>query len=296
MLPNIKAVQTRKLSNEQRVTEATNVAQTETYLRAALNKNSFKFVTGQVRHQKPSSRGRRFTTDEKVFALSLLKQSPRGYKLLKRTFALPSRRTLMTLLNNVPFQHGINACIRNTLKCDVEHTEPLDKCRILRYDEMSINPGLYYNRRDDKVEGFSSFNNKFANHVIVFMVKGLRRKWKQPVAYYFTNSGMAAAELVRWIKEIISKVEEIGLYVTATVCDQLSTNAKAIKMLLEATRREHLRAGTENKMFGFKANGHEVIPMFDVPHLSKGLRNNLLTYDPAFHLKVRNLPHRGKTL
>ena len=286
---NMKASQTRKSSNQERIAEAMKFAETDNYLRAALNKNTYKFVMGQVRHQKLKSRGRRFTTDEKVFALSLLKQSPRGYRLLKRSFALPSRRTLMALLNKVPFRHGINASIIKALKCDVEHMESLDKCCILMYDEMSINPGLHYNRRDDKIEGFSSFDKKFANHVMVFMIKGLRRKWKQPVAYYFTNSGMGAADLVRLIKEIILKLEGIGLYIMSTVCDQLSTNAKAIKMLLEATERDHLRANMENRMFGFKVNGHEVIPLYDVPHLLKGLRNNLLQYNATFTLNGEKL-------
>jgi hypothetical protein len=41
--------------------------------------------------------------EDKIFALSLLKHSPRAYKLLEKTFALPSRKKLMALLNEVPF-------------------------------------------------------------------------------------------------------------------------------------------------------------------------------------------------
>ena len=241
---------------------------------------------GQLKHQKISKRGRRFSFDEKVFALSLMKQSPKGYKLLKATFALPSRRTLMALLNKVPFHHGINSCIFEAIRKSAETMEALDRCCILMYDEMSISPGLSYNKRYDRIEGYSNFETsgtvKFANHVLVFMAKGLRRKWKQPIAYYFTHSGVRAADLMRVIKEIISALQDCGIYVMATVCDQLSSNVKCIKMLREETQRNHAIANKENKMFGFTVNGQEIIPIYDPPHLIKGLRNNLLQHDAKF--------------
>ncbi|XP_076274722.1 uncharacterized protein LOC143205354 [Rhynchophorus ferrugineus] len=45
----------------------------------------------------------RLRLDEKLMALSLLKCSGRGYKLLSKIFCLPSRRALMQTLNKVPF-------------------------------------------------------------------------------------------------------------------------------------------------------------------------------------------------
>ena len=91
---------------------------------------------------------------------------------------------------------------------------------------------------------------------------------------------MSAPDMVHIIKDIIGNLQSIGLHVMATVCDQLSTNTKCIKMLLEETRRKHLGEGTN--MFGFSINGREVVPMYDVPHLLKGLRNNLLRYNAKF--------------
>jgi hypothetical protein len=65
--------------------------------------NLIKFYKLSMRLQLKKSRGRRFTMEDKIFALSLLKHSPRAYKLLEKTFALPSRKKLMALLNEVPF-------------------------------------------------------------------------------------------------------------------------------------------------------------------------------------------------
>ena len=71
----------------------------------------------------------------------------------------------------------------------------------------------------------------------------------------------------------------MGLNVIGTVCDQGSNNAKAIKLLLEETEEMRIRKNEENRCFGFSVLDREVIPLYDVPHLFKGLRNNLLNKD-----------------
>jgi len=43
------------------------------------------------------------------------------------------------------------------------------------------------------------------------------------------------------------------------------------------TNIKYLKAGKEKLAFSFDINDEEIIPIFDVPHLLKGLRNNLLT-------------------
>jgi hypothetical protein len=55
------------------------------------------------------------------------------------------------------------------------------------FDEMSITENLHYNQKFDFIEGFEDLGrrgrtNKIANHALVLMARGLRRKWKQPVA------------------------------------------------------------------------------------------------------------------
>lgn len=62
---------------------------------------------------------------------------------------------------------------------------------------------------------------------LVFIVRGCRKKFKQPVAFYLTNSGMTSILL----SEIIKNIIEAGLTVISTVCDQASTNVAAINRL-----------------------------------------------------------------
>ncbi|KAK9753643.1 Transposase protein [Popillia japonica] len=77
------------------------------------------------------SRGRRYTMDDSIFALSLMKYSPKAYKLLRRTFALSSRRTLMALLAHLPMHCGINENLIRSLGESVQKMDPIDKHCVL---------------------------------------------------------------------------------------------------------------------------------------------------------------------
>jgi hypothetical protein len=57
------------------------------------------------------------------------------------------------------------------------------------FDEMSIRENLHYNQKFGCVEGFEDLGShgrtsSIANHALVFMLFGICKKWKQPVAYY----------------------------------------------------------------------------------------------------------------
>lgn len=51
---------------------------------------------------------------------------------------------------------------------------------------MALEPGLKYDKKNYLMFGFEHFGksttNKYANNVLVFMLKGINRKWKQPYA------------------------------------------------------------------------------------------------------------------
>jgi len=57
-----------------------------------LNQFTQNFIESQMRMQSQKLRGKRFTIDDKVFALSHFKQSGKAYSTLSKVFALPSRR------------------------------------------------------------------------------------------------------------------------------------------------------------------------------------------------------------
>lgn len=66
-----------------------------------------------------------------------------------------------------------------------------------------------------------------------------------------------------------------GLTVVATVCDQGSTNRSAIENMVADSRTFYLKNGKPPKR-RLIVDGDEIIPLYDVPHLIKGIRNNML--------------------
>ncbi|XP_074025793.1 uncharacterized protein [Leptinotarsa decemlineata] len=261
-----------------------------------INTLTYTFILSQIRSQKLVPKSRRFTTDEKILSLTLMKASGKGYRLLSKIFALPSKRTLTNLLNKIPIKPGINKRMFESLKNNVAKMKEIDKTCIVIFDEMSISSYLHYIQKGDFIEGLEDFGNErfpaLADHVNVFMVKGVYRQWKQPICFTFSNGPTNSLRLKNMIKEVILECQEVGLNVVATVCDQGGPNKSSINQLQKDTREEFLREGKEKTCFGYCINGKEVVPLYDVPHLFKGIRNNLLTKD--LHYRMKDKPGIAK--
>lgn len=72
------------------------------------NRFTSTFIESQIRTQSKKPRERRFSFDDKWFALSLFKQCGKANRLLQKVFALPSRSSIMNLLQRIPFKTRIN--------------------------------------------------------------------------------------------------------------------------------------------------------------------------------------------
>jgi hypothetical protein len=141
------------------------------------------------------------------------------------------------------------------------------------FDEMPIRENLHFNQTFDCIEGFEDLESQgrtcnIANHALVFMVRGLRRKWKQPVAYYFSRGSTKAEMIVQFLNEVLDACQNAGLKVVATVCDMGANNVKAFKLL----------GATKGKP-SFKFRNQEIATVYDPPHLLKCTQNLFLKYD-----------------
>lgn len=235
----------------------------------------------QFREHKKGNKGRRFTLNEKIIALSFLKQSPKGYRFLRKIFILPSRQTLLKLLNMADINPGINKNMIQQIKKAAEKMKLEHKICIVLFDEMSLKPNVTYNERKDKVCGFVTNGLEtrpdYADHAQVFMVRGLIKNYKQPVAYTFSQAATKGPELAMQLKLVITELQNAGLIVVATVCDQGTNNVNCIKYLLQETRGKLLRKGEEPQDNSFLVNDEFIIPLYDPPHLIKCIRNNLIS-------------------
>ncbi|KAF9406036.1 hypothetical protein HW555_013454 [Spodoptera exigua] len=228
---------------------------------------------------KKKPKGRRFTIDEKILSLSLYKKSPKAYKHLCSYFSLPSIKAMKRLLGQIKLTTGINPIIFEKIKKTMAERDAPDRLCSLIFDEVSLTANITYNAQTDEMQGFA--NNKpdrFANHALVFMVKGVKCNFKQPVAYYFTNA-LDKIELKKIIKTVVKHVVESGLIIVNTVCDQSTVNVGAITELVQESRAMYLRNGKVWRNEVMHIAGQKIIPLYDVPHLIKGVRNNLLTKD-----------------
>jgi hypothetical protein len=245
-----------------------------------LGEDAINFCLSQLRKRKVNPRGRRYTIEEKILALAFYKHSGRGYSKFRDFFALPTRQTMMSMLNEVPINAGFNKLLFDNLKDAVSNLKGRDKFCTLIFDEMSIMPHIDYDKSTDKFYGFQDFGHsqslEIADHVLVFYLHGLFKKWQQPIYFSFSSSATKSSIIVYLLKLLIQEVQNCGLTIIATVCDQGQTNQAGVNLLLKESSKIYV----ENKQEILRRiilQNKEIIPLFDTPHLIKGIRNNMIT-------------------
>ncbi|GLV40950.1 hypothetical protein CBL_08524 [Carabus blaptoides fortunei] len=79
------------------------------------------FLHQQLREHHKNKHGRRFTLDEKIIALSLLKRMRGAYKLMEKYFVMPSVVTLRRVLAKTPFRPGVNVALQQHLMAGIRN-------------------------------------------------------------------------------------------------------------------------------------------------------------------------------
>jgi len=258
-----------------------------------VSKTTLKFFQSQIKIQNKKAKGRRYSLDDKILALSIFKTSPKGYKFLSSIFALPSTSTLNAVLTKIPFTPGSNLHIQENLKHQTCKLKSIDKKCMLLFDEMALSPSLKYDKKNDMIFGLNhngiSDDQKFSDHVLVFMLRGIAKKWKQPYAYFYCTGTTKTKNLIECLKIVVSSVNQTGLDILATVCDQGGTDVAAINKLMADTTLMYASLNIEKHNLSYEIDGKEIIPIYDPPHLLKCIRNNLYTKDVVF--TIDNIEH-----
>lgn len=164
-------------------------------------------LQSQLKNVPRKMTGRRWTLDDKVLALGIYKKSNACYRLLRRLFCLPSVSSLKAILNKIPMVCGINKQVIVTIKQITEKREINENLCILAFDEMSIRKNLTYNVKLDQIDGYQDHacqgrTSEIASHALTFMAIGIRKRWKQPIAFYFSGDCVTADRLAVLIKEV----------------------------------------------------------------------------------------------
>ena len=95
------------------------------------------------------------------------------------------------------FRTGINTHVLDALRQSLKKMSEKDRYCCLLFDEILIRENVWFSQKFNCTEGFEDLGSQgrtcnVANHALLFMVHGLCRKWKQPMAYYLSHESTKA--------------------------------------------------------------------------------------------------------
>lgn len=173
------------------------------------------FLELQLRNIGKRNHGQRYTNEQKTMMLAIYKRGPRVYRYVALLFGLPSRRTLCRHSAHLKFQTGINAKLFELLKATASKLAPSDRICTLGWDEMALTHHLSYCTSEDYIDGFVDFGDvriqDFATHSLTFMLRGISKPFKQPVAYFYSQN-LNGIQLADLIKLVIRAVHDSGIH------------------------------------------------------------------------------------
>ena len=111
----------------------------------------------------------------------------RGYEHERKTYPLPSQRTLRARLEGIHFDFGLLNDVFSLLQSAVSRMAEDDKDCVIILDEMSIEKDRTYCLNNKKIFGDVTLPSKpgvLAIHALLFLVAGIKLRWKQSVAYH----------------------------------------------------------------------------------------------------------------
>jgi DNA transposase THAP9 len=107
------------------------------------------------------------------------------------------------------------------------------------------------------------------------MARGLKTKWKQPLAYFLVSNTTSAERLKLFVEHCIMKLSAANFNTVCVICDQGSTNQQMFKLF--GISQDKPYATVDSRIVHF---------MFDPPHLLKSVRNNLMKHDLELNGKL----------
>ncbi|KYN13275.1 hypothetical protein ALC57_14538, partial [Trachymyrmex cornetzi] len=124
-----------------------------------------------------------------------------------------------------------------------------------------IQPKLTYDTRKDILCGLEDWGNnrtrKVADHVLVFMLRGLKSGWKMPIFYSFCQKQIKTTQLIRCIKGMLNrlpnsiKVDSTD-FLNSKFDNSGSSNAATIKeLLLRTDMKRNFEKRTQQFRFYF---------------------------------------------
>ena len=150
---------------------------------------------------------------------------------------LPSVSTLHSWLRKIFVNVGWSKQTLAVLKRKAEDMSKEERLCGIAFDARSIKDYLHFDQSSDFIIGREDFGEhgmslKLANHALVFMIKGLVKKWKMVLGFFFYSGGIDTSKLRELYDTAIKKVQDTGFKVMFTVFDQEGVHRSLFHLLL----------------------------------------------------------------
>lgn len=90
--------------------------------------------------------------------------------------------------------------------------------------QVKTNERVELDKRLDQILGFENFGNcsspNIADHHLIATVKIVKTGVEIPLTYAATKDAANCAHIKRFVKEVVTLLQEYGFVVIATLCDQ----------------------------------------------------------------------------
>ena len=179
-----------------------------------------QFFESQLRMNNCVKKGKCWSVKDKLLALRIMYHSPQDFKMLRRVFSLPPRSMVLMFLEKSfrSLEPGFSNTVMALLEMRVDTMTKLEQNCSLVFDEISLKQHLDFDKYSDKAIGIQS-NGKQVNQVLVLMVRGLSTKWKQSIAYFYSNYSMCSTNLARIVNNAMIHLHTTCLTVRCLKCD-----------------------------------------------------------------------------
>lgn len=129
---------------------------------------------------------------------------------------------LQRSIEHIKFDPGLLANVFLRLQEMIDNMNENDKNCVLFFDEMSIEQRIDLDPSTGAYIGYVSLPGvpkQVASKALVFLLAGIRKRYKQVIAYYFTTDKAYHEAVVEVIMKILERCEQIGFKILALVCD-----------------------------------------------------------------------------
>lgn len=154
-------------------------------------KNFLSIVENELKNGARNPQAVRYSEEVKKFSLTVYFHSPAAYRYLCSQFTLPHEKTLLRWTSKADNSPGFTTASLEIIRAKINNKEIDPEC-VLVIDSMSIRKQIIFSQQEGRNVGYVDIGigdetTTLAGEALVFLVNGLRRKWRYPVGYFFVG-------------------------------------------------------------------------------------------------------------